>query len=564
MLGILQVFCTIFSAILQTTAISNEFFLYGFPLIGIICLVPLYISIINIKKTKNFFFLFALQCFFVHLLSSFWLGFYKDFALFTLGASALGSGFVAGISSIFLYFLLPKIKDKIGLRILSFSIYWVIWEWIKSSLGFLAYPWGVLSMTTFKWAWINQIADITGRYGISFLIVLINSVIAEWIIITFNNKYQKETNSYKFSIHAIKEASKGVAILFIITAFYGIVKLKEPISPIKTMKTIIVQQNLDPWLTKDDTNSIMTSMSLTEERITEFEENERADLVLWSEGVLKHPYPVSDVFYTKHPLEESLVDFINRMNTPFIIGAPYRVSKANTKPRRYSNSAILFDKNGNVAGHYNKMHLVPFGEYIPGLTNPKIAAIIKSVAKISNGWVPGNKITIFNIPLLSQQEECDNDIEYVELTKTATTKAIIEKPSVSFSIPICFEDAFPQLCRKLFLAGSEIFLNITDDSWSLTKSAEYQHFIIAYLRAIEFRTTLVRSTNSGLSAIVDPKGNITDSLPLFEACSKTVTVPIYKRTITAYAIYGDLFLYTLMSIFIFFIILFYCKPIEAK
>lgn len=564
MLGILQVFCTIFSAILQTTAISNEFFLYGFPLVGMFCLVPLYLSIINIKKAFNFCLLFAIQTYFVHLLSSFWLGFYKDFALFTLGASALGSGFVGGITSIFLYFLFTKINDKAGLRILIFSIYWTIWEWVKSSLGFLAYPWGVLSMTTFKWAWINQIADITGRYGISFLIALINAMTAEWIFISLKNKYQKESIEYKASLITIKEASKGITILFVLTAVYGIVKLQEPMTPIKTMKTVIVQQNLDPWLTKDDTNSITISMSLTEERITELEADEQVDLILWSEGVLKHPYPVSDIFYTKHPLEESLVDFIDRMNTPFIIGAPYRVSEANVKPRKYSNCALLFDKNGIVAGHYNKIHLVPFGEYIPGLTNPKIAAMMKSIVKISNGWEPGKKITIFNIPLVSKQEDCENDIEYVELTKARTIKNSSENNTVSFSIPICFEDAFPQLCRKLFLAGSEIFLNITDDSWSLTKSAEYQHFIIAYLRAIEFRTTLVRSTNSGLSAVVDPKGNITDTLPLFTACSKTVTVPIYKRTLTAYAIYGDLFLYCLITIFIFFIILFYCKPIEVK
>ncbi|MBQ4331082.1 MAG: apolipoprotein N-acyltransferase, partial [Spirochaetaceae bacterium] len=88
-------------------------------------------------------------------------------------------------------------------------------------------------------------------------------------------------------------------------------------------------------------------------------------------------------------------------------------------------------------------------------------------------------------------------------------------------------------------AGSEVFVNITNDSWSMTNSAEYQHFAIASYRAIEYRTTLIRSTNSGYSVVVDPRGMVIADMPLFEAASRYTSVPVYQRTTTVYSMVGD-------------------------
>ena len=87
--------------------------------------------------------------------------------------------------------------------------------------------------------------------------------------------------------------------------------------------------------------------------------------------------------------------------------------------------------------------------------------------------------------------------------------------------------------------GSEVFINITNDSWSKTKSAEFQHFVVASFRAIEMRTTLVRSTNSGYSAVVNPAGTVLFDMPLFTADSLYAKVPVYKREMTPYALLGN-------------------------
>ena len=110
---------------------------------------------------------------------------------------------------------------------------------------------------------------------------------------------------------------------------------------------------------------------------------------------------------------------------------------------------------------------------------------------------------------------------------------------VRFAAPICFEDAFPTLCADLHNQKSNILINLTNDSWSKTASAEYQHFAVAYFRAIELRTPLVRSTNGGYTCVVDPVGNITASLPLFTTDALSVSVPIYPYQPTFYAQWKD-------------------------
>ena len=93
--------------------------------------------------------------------------------------------------------------------------------------------------------------------------------------------------------------------------------------------------------------------------------------------------------------------------------------------------------------------------------------------------------------------------------------------------------------RPLFLNGAELFINLSDDSWSCKKSSEIQHFVIASYRSIEYRTTMIRSTNAGVSCVIDPTGRILSSLPLFESCAQAYDVPVYARQITLYARLGD-------------------------
>jgi len=549
----LQVFCAFFSGLILALAIPNEILLFGSPVMGIFALVPLYIAIAHASSYREAFLLTALQAFTVHMLSSFWLANFRDFAVFTLGASALGTAFVAACFGLLLYvpystrnMLLENAGKKsaaVSFRILYFALVWTLWEWAKSN-GFLGYPWGTVSMTAYSFKPIIQIADIAGAYGITFIFAFFSAVVAEGFLLLDT------------TIHAVKPAgiirdyrntASALCVLAVLAFCYGIYQYYKPRTPVKFLNTVIVQQNLDPWAEENDTASITVSEKLTEEKIREFKDSGvQPDLVLWSEAVLHYAFPYSAGHYSVFPQEEPLLSFIQRMHVPFVIGAPYAF---NQQRHLYGNAAVMLDENGTYRGAFCKMHLVPFAEAIPGTEYEWVLKFMDAIVGFSSGWKAGEQYVLFDIP-----GKINPDVLTPVQIISLDTNAVKKDPVVRISTPICFEDAFPPVCRGLYMAGSEVFMNITDDSWSLTKSAEYQHFVIAALRAVEFRTTLVRSTNSGYSAVVDPSGRIIKDLPLFSTASLAYPVPVYSHSPTIYAQYGDWFVYLagiLVAVYIF-------------
>ena len=181
------------------------------------------------------------------------------------------------------------------------------------------------------------------------------------------------------------------------------------------------------------------------------------------------------------------------------------------------NAAVLASKDGKVLDTYGKMHPVPFAESIPFYELAAVRYFFRNVVGIWNPWVSGTRHTVFRVPL----------------EKGGT---------MAFGVPICFEDAFADLCRQYLLEGADLLVNITNDSWSKTWSSEIQHFQVARFRAIENRRVLVRSTNGGVSAVVGPWGEIRMLMPFFERTWREVDVPLYKeKSLTPYTRFGDWF-----------------------
>ncbi len=575
----LQVFCAIFSGIMQAFSISNETLPFGSPFLALFCLVPFYKCLFSARSYSESFWLFFLQAISVHLTSSFWLANFHGFAVFTLGASALGTAFEAGLCGI-AFHLSPSLAEKNaklleinGLRVknmayraLWFSSCIVLWEWIKSSAD-LGYPWGTISMAAYKWKLITQIADTTGVWGITFLFCLANSVFAEFPNFCENKFFARFAQNEDSVKCEFKSILTFTASLFVLSLFYGTIQYFLPRTPEKFVDTIIVQQNIDPWEGGDKT-SIPISMTLTEEKVLEMRSNGiEPDLVLWSEGVLNNIFPTANSYYKYYPESESLRDFIDRMDVPFIIGGTVRM---NRQKRRYANSAILFDKDGNFAGFYSKKHLVPFAEQIPYAENPLMNAFMKNVVGFTSSLSSGKEFVLFEIPLKPLQNESPLEENLKRFAKISLnsdgmvnfdeSKRYLENTNVSsasvfkFTVPICFEDAFSDVCRPLFNMGSEAFFNITNDSWSKMPSAEYQHFIVASFLAIEYRTTLLRCANSGYSVVVNPSGKIIADIPVFTYKALGVSVPIYVRKATIYSQAGDWFpIVLLICVAIFFV-----------
>ena len=287
----------------------------------------------------------------------------------------------------------------------------------------------------------------------------------------------------------------------------------KPRKVVNTIQTVLVQQNGDSWLSQGDSPLIRVSQKLSELGYNESikKTGTTPDLIVWSESVLSYPYPDAHFYYEVNPPQEGLYPFIRRLGVPFLIGSPVTVDKENDL---FSNSVLYFDKDADYQGYYGKIKLVPFAELIPGVQYQWVRNLLEKLVGFSSGWTPGTTLQLFEIPL-----------------KDGTVAKI--------STPICFEDAFPFVCNALHKAGSQVFFNLTNDSWSKTRSAEYQHFVIASFRAIENRTTLVRSTNSGYTVVVNPVGKVIADLPLFKQDYLYTEVPVFEKATTLYGFLGD-------------------------
>lgn len=553
---ILQVFYSIFSGATLALAIPNELTLFGCPFYSFFAIIPLYINIRFLCKSyRQAFWTTFIQVLTCHLLSSYWLTYFKDFAIFTLGGSALGTAFIGAFMGLFLY--LPysrKSYEKLEIyaakkpfydhtyfRVLYFAFIYTLYEWVKSS-GFLGYPWGTISSTMYRFSLFTQLAAITGTYGITFLTVLFNGIAGEFLLYL---GYSLNASKKMPLLNEIKELAAVFILLFACALVYGYYQLSYDWKPIKKITTIMVQQNCDPWTQNNDNDTILKSQTLTKKAIEELkDEGKKPQLIVWSEGSLQKMFPNAYNHYKNYPEEAPFIDFLKQIKTPLITGGSYVEEDEDTGIRYYYNAALLFDSTGTKRGEYAKLHLVPFAESIPGINNPKIKAIMMKIVGISAGWSQGKQLSYFDIPC-SHYDKSDPYTPGIKVTDISipysTYKDISKKysPTVRISTPICFDDSFTDVMRPLFLNGSELFVNITDDSWSRTKSSEVQHFVIASYRSIEYRTTLLRSTNAGYSVVLSPTGKILADQPMFEDYSIGVDVPIYERRITTYAKYGN-------------------------
>ena len=573
---ILQVFYSVFSGLMLTLGIPNELFLLGNPFYAFIAIIPYYIAIKNARNYKQAFLLGFVQSLTTHLCSSFWLAYFKDFAIFTLGASALGTACIGGIMALFMYLPfsrkeLPVLTEYSAIRpfflepafkILYFASLYTLYEWVKST-GFIGYPWGTISSAMYRWHSFTQLAAITGTYGITFLTVMFDCIVVEAAgCLVLSQRLLKEYRPYFF--FGTLNTAKVFGILFAITLFWGSYEYNKPRTPDKVLSTIMVQQNYNPWLLENDEETILLSEKLTQKKIDEQKKiGNEPQLIVWSEGSLQRQFPGASDYYSWAPDEKPLISFIRQNEIPFLTGGVYRktippADENGHNINRYYNVSLMFDSLGNLRGYYGKLHLVPFAESIPGIENPVVKKIFKKVVGISAGWTAGEQLTYFEIPCNYYDKSTTPRVNNINISVPYEIQQKAEKPLVRIATPVCFDDSFTDVIRPLFLNGAELFINLTDDSWSLKKSSEYQHFCIASYRAIEYRTTFVRSTNAGYSVVISPSGAVLADQPLFEESALAYDVPVYKREITPYARFGNWLPYCCIVIFFIVSAMMFC------
>ncbi|MBN1799238.1 MAG: apolipoprotein N-acyltransferase [Spirochaetales bacterium] len=511
---LLLIILTLLSALLLPLALPNELFLDGNPVLGLICLSFFFLAL---YRAPSFGFASVLGMIFgavSTVIANYWLVNFGQFSVWTLGGSTLG---YIGYNALLAPILYGCAKIKPRYRALLTAAVWALYEYLKSS-GFLGYPWGLVAYPVHTVLPLIQFVDVTGLWGLSFLMAYFNSVGAEIIDQVFPLFFNKRKSLplAKQVYTSWKNYSLVLAAFLIAILGYGTARLLIPIPLEKQFDILLIQQNRDPWERGMHAASVSTARKLTLQGVAESlaKSKKRPDLIAWNETALRH-------------LGRSDLEFFSSTGTYNLVGAPLTIS---TEPFRAYNASILISPAGQPLTYYAKQHPVPFAESIPLWDIPEVQEFFRNVIGISNLWALGSKYTVFEPPLQ-------------------------DGGTISFGTPICFEDVFPDLCRHFFLNGAEVLINMSNDSWSKTNSALTQHIAAARFRAIENRRTLIRATNAGLTCVVGVKGEILSSIPIFEQNYLLTSVPVYKESgFTTYTLLGDYFAFCLALIILFILI----------
>lgn len=415
-------------------------------------LVPLFFALEN-KNTKQRFFAGYV----------FGLVFFSGILYWLINVSWPGAIILVLVLAFFPAIFSLFCRSLFALRLSSFAFIpaaWVFTEYLRSHI-LTGFPWALLGYSQCFTQSIIQIADITGPYGVSFLIVLVNLGIYRAL-----RKTRGRFSSLFF-----------ILIIIAIVITYGESRINSRY-PAQDIKVAVIQGNIsqnakwDPLYRKAILDKYA---SLTEKA---FKEN--PGLIVWPEtSVPGYLEDESDLEYRVKSLAES-------GRTHFLVG-----TLREDGDRTYNSATFISDK-GEILESYGKIHLVPFGEFIPfEWLSSRLRNIVN---KPIGDFDRGKKFTVFKF----------------RVSQRLTDTQAIQKTTKfhAFSSLICFEDIFPDLTRKFVKNGARFLVNITNDAWFGKTTAPYQHMQGSIFRAVENRVPVLRAANTGVSCIIDHTGKV--------------------------------------------------------
>jgi len=363
-----------------------------------------------------------------------------------------------------------------------FPFVWVSVEYIRS-FGVMGFPWISLANTQSDYLILIQNVEITGIYGISFWLLLVNT--AGFIFFR-----DREMKSLKMFIPVI--------IFPWINGFFLLPDIPDTEEDHSNEISVAsIQPNIDllqKWKKGSAEENFQNILKMCEPAI-----NDNVDLLIWPESSIS-AYPLKrDKKYL-----EMIQSSLNGHETKLLTGIPHY--EREDTGINYYNAAVLIDEK-NVSEVYKKIQLVPGAEYIP-----------------MSGMIPGIKKLNFG------QANFTHGVDPL----------VYQINNSKFGTVICFESTFPQLVRKFVQNGAEFLVIVVNDGWYERAPEPQQHAKQSIFRAIETRRWVIRCANTGISQVVDPAGNIRHQLLLKKAGSmRAVITP--ENVITFYTHFGNIF-----------------------
>jgi apolipoprotein N-acyltransferase len=420
-------------------------------------------------------------------------------------------------------FLTRFIQIRSGLQTILFTpALWAALEYLRSFL-LTGFPWANLGYSQYLNLPFIQMADITGPYGLSSVILLVNATLFTVLhqgstlrlsvlklqaasgltqsgssSPTLQKRGAVPSNGSKRTL-LFKEA--GITVIVLLVFFiYGYLKMEavdRQLIQNPSLKVGLVQGDID--------QSVKWNESFQKETLKIYEKlsfkvaEEKPDLIIWPETAT--PF----FFQDAREYQPFILDIPKKTNAFLLFGTPsYKIQRGKVS---HYNSAYLLSPSGERAGEYDKIHLVPFGEYVP---LQDLLFFIGSLGEGIGDFKSGREIYNFSLP------------------------------QGKFGVLICFEIIFPDLCRRFVKQGANFLVTITNDAWFGRTSAPYQHFSLATFRAVENRVFVARAANTGITGFIDPKGKILKRGRIFTEEAINGTIRLSDRK-SFYTLYGDVF-----------------------
>ena len=367
-------------------------------------------------------------------------------------------------------------------------VLWVAGEWIRGHLmgGF---PWGLMGYSQHGVLPVIQIAELAGVYGVSFLLITINAALAALVAL---------------SLRRAMPGTLGAAALLALSLWFGVTALgrENRTNEARSVRVAVIQPSIEQTIKWDPAHN--AEVLAIHERLTRAAAARHPVLIVW-------PETAAAIFLrADRDLLARLIGLSATLETPLLVGS---VDREEGPRGQFLNSAFLLTGQG-ITGKYDKFHLVPFGVYVP---LSWLIGFVRSWAEFISDFATGKTATIFPLP------------------------------GAPFGTIICYEVIFPELFRSFVAGGATFMVNITNDAWFGETSGPWQHLGTLPLRAVENRVAIARAANTGVSAFVEPSGQVRGILPLFERGFIHHRVALRTRT-TLYTHLGDWLAYGCLAL----------------
>ena len=407
--------------------------------------------------------------------------------------------FIGIFPGIFAWLVALAIRQWGYMALLLAPVFWTALEWVR--LGVTGQLWNALGYSQAYHSFLIEAATWGGVYAVSFLILAINSIVA--LLVTRRNGLTIAT-------------SLLIAFVVVIVMFGTRNRLERFVPYGIIVKVVAVQPNvpMKPVKSVEETKELLERhLSLSTNALKSLGDDTGPRLVIWPES------PMNFTYGTDRTFQELVANFTRQNRTSLLINSLERAPADGAY-----NSALLINEQGRLISQYDKIRLMPFGEYVP---LPQ--------------WLPGASLITGIVGEFTPGEE-------YTLMPFADRRA---------GVFICIEAAYPWIARRMTSDGAGVLINISNDGYLGPTAVMRQHLANAIFRAVENGRPVLRVTNSGLSALINENGRITDLTGPFQPDVRVWGNHPASIRDTFYTRHGDLFVHicTLITAMVFIIMI---------